>query len=141
MKITGLTLLLAIITLAASTSAADSSFVGAGDNDIDIARGDAVLGDGGGVKNYSPVSIAVHCKGVDWKSLTAKEDEASAEILMQAYNILHQQLDGDKFLAKVHFEGMTTMYSEEEDEEDDYANENDEGWEVKRRRKKPPKNR
>lgn len=128
MKIIGLGLL-AIAALAASVSA-DRSFVGAG------AAGD--VGDfGDGVKAYRPVSINVYCKGVNWKSLTAKEDEASAEILMQAYNIVHQQLDGgDKYLAKVHFQGITMESSDEEDKDD-----NNEAMEVERRRRPPPKGR
>jgi hypothetical protein len=134
MKITGLAII--IITLVAASVSADSSFVGVGAGDTDIADGD--------VKNYSPVSIDVYCKGVDWPSLTAKEDEATAEMLQQAYNIVHQQLDGDKFLATVHYEGINMgsedeeEKDEEEEEEEDYSNENDQGLE---RKKKPPKKR
>jgi hypothetical protein len=138
--ITGLGLL--AITLAASVGA-DRSFVGS-DRDTDVAHGGVVVGGGDIVKQYGPVSIDVYCKGVDWKSLTAKEDDASAEILMQAYNLVHQQLDGgDKYLAKVHFQGLN-MESAEDDEEydddDNNNNNNEAGMEVVRRRA-PPKGR
>jgi hypothetical protein len=59
---------------------------------------------------HNEVSIDVHCKGVDWKGLTVEEDDFSAEVLMQAYNIVHQKLDGgDKYLDTVHFDALADM--------------------------------
>jgi hypothetical protein len=73
---------------------------------------------------YHPVSIHVHCKGIDFKSLSVVEDEFSAGVLMDAYNMAHQAIDsGDKFLSQVHFEGITNMGLEDssavEDDDDE----------------------
>jgi hypothetical protein len=69
---------------------------------------------------HNNVSIAVHCKGVDWKGLTVQEDDFSAEVLMESYNIVHQEFDsGDKYLDTVHFEACTDMGLADSAEEDD----------------------
>jgi hypothetical protein len=94
----------------------------------------AALG-AGAAPEYHPVSISVSCKGIDFKSLSAAEDDYSATVLMEAYNKAHQVLDGgDKFLSNVHFADIADMSLE--DVEDD----NDEDLEEGVLRRPRPKN-
>jgi hypothetical protein len=96
---------------AATVGVADSSLI------VGAAATGARVGD----SQYTPISIDVFCKGVNWKGLTIQEDDFSAKALMESYNTVHQELDGgDNFLSKVHFEDVR-MLGLEEDYADDEA--------------------